>query len=144
MAARDAPAGRPFFLAQLALLLVHEMDAVREREWRMLWPFSLIRDDQVAYRLFTGAHIPLYGTILWAISSSSVRGRSRIAGSVASALSAFSIVHGLMHAAYANGWWPWSRIRDDQRGAFATSFSKTLIFAGSLFGALDLLALERR
>lgn len=130
MDALAAPAGRPFFLASLALLLTHEMDAVREREWRMLWPFSLLRiDDDVACRVFVGAHAPVYGALFGALCSSSTRGRSRTAGAVATALSAFAVVHGVAHFAYAS--------------VFRSAWSRALVYGASLAGAADLLSLRR-
>ena len=54
------------FSLALALLFTHEMDAVRRQEWKM---FVILKDmpDEVAYRIFTLLHIPLYALIflLW-------------------------------------------------------------------------------
>ena len=47
----------------LALLFTHEMDAVRNKEWRM---FIGLKDlpEETAYRLFLLLHIPLYTAVL--------------------------------------------------------------------------------
>ena len=51
------------FSLELALLFVHEMDAIRRREWKM---FIILKDmeDEKAYRVFMLLHIPLYTIIL--------------------------------------------------------------------------------
>lgn len=47
------------FILELVLLLVHEMDAIHKKEWKM---FIILKDmkDTSAYHLFMGLHIPLY------------------------------------------------------------------------------------
>lgn len=47
------------FIFMITLLLIHEMDAIRTKEWRM---FIVLKDmpDEKAYKIFTLAHIPLY------------------------------------------------------------------------------------
>lgn len=56
-----------FFLG-LALLFVHEMDAIQNQEWKM---FIVLKDmeDEKAYRVFTLLHIPLYAAILYLLFS---------------------------------------------------------------------------
>ena len=51
-----------FYLA-LTLLFVHEMDAVRRKEWKM---FIVLKDmeDEKACHIFLLLHIPLYLMIL--------------------------------------------------------------------------------
>lgn len=48
-----------FFWLNLALLLVHELDAVRRQQWRM---FALLNrlDDERAHQLFALLHVPLF------------------------------------------------------------------------------------
>ncbi len=53
-----------WLLVALSCLLTHEMDAVRQREWRMLPLLRRIRDDTRAYVLFTLLHLPLYVALL--------------------------------------------------------------------------------
>lgn len=52
-----------FYIA-LAFILVHEMDAVRCREWKMLPGLSML-EDELAYRIFVLAHIPLIAALLY-------------------------------------------------------------------------------
>ncbi|NLV68192.1 MAG: hypothetical protein GXY14_11035 [Spirochaetes bacterium] len=43
----------------ISLLYVHELDAVRRREWRMMI-FSDRVSDETAYIIFTALHVPLF------------------------------------------------------------------------------------
>ena len=56
------------FSIELALLFAHEMDAIRNREWRM---FLILKDmpDEKAYHIFTLLHIPIYVVIILLLSS---------------------------------------------------------------------------
>ena len=47
-----------FFFAGLAFIAMHEMDAIRCKEWRIFPGLSLL-DDQKGFITFTFAHIPL-------------------------------------------------------------------------------------
>jgi hypothetical protein len=55
------------FWLNLALLLVHELDAVRRQEWRM-FVFLNRLDDERALQLFTLLHVPLFIIIFWFLS----------------------------------------------------------------------------
>ena len=46
------------FLVGLSLLFVHEMDAVRCREWRIFPGLSLLT-DKAGFLVFSAAHIPI-------------------------------------------------------------------------------------
>ena len=48
----------------VALLVTHELDAVRHHEWRL---FAFLRPlgDQTAYRVFILVHVPLFVLFLW-------------------------------------------------------------------------------
>ena len=56
------------FALELALLLTHEMDAVRRKEWKM---FTVLKNmaDEKAYQIFLLLHIPLYLVLLLFLSS---------------------------------------------------------------------------
>lgn len=47
------------FVFMISLLLIHEMDAIRTKEWKM---FIILKDmpDEIAYKGFSIAHLPLY------------------------------------------------------------------------------------
>ena len=49
-----------FFNLGLSLILMHEMDAIRCKEWRIFPGLSLIKDDKLGFILFTFLHIPLF------------------------------------------------------------------------------------
>lgn len=59
-----------FFQIGLALLLVHEMDAVRLQEWRMI-PVLSKHDERVAQAVFIALHAPLYLGLLAVIQAPS-------------------------------------------------------------------------
>lgn len=56
------------FVLELALLFVHEMDAVHRQEWKM---FMVLKDmqDEAAYWTFALLHIPLYAAIFFLLFS---------------------------------------------------------------------------
>jgi hypothetical protein len=120
---------RPLFLLSFSTLLVHEMDAVHELEWRILFPFSLIKNDETAHVAFTGAHVPAIAALLFALTRP-----SPAADRVATGLSLFSVGHAVAHAVFR--WKKW--------GGFRSSFSKTLIYGAAVAGLADLAAHHSR
>ena len=118
---------RPFFLVSFSTLLVHEMDAVREREWRVLFPFNLINNEESAHIVFTGAHVPVTAALLLALTLP-----SSTADRMATGLSLFSIGHAAAHGLFR--WKDW--------GGFKSLFSKTLIFGSAVAGFADLLLMN--
>ncbi|KAI9034264.1 hypothetical protein DFJ74DRAFT_700656 [Hyaloraphidium curvatum] len=108
----------------MTLLVVHEMDAVREREWRLLPFLWNIKDDELAFQTFTLLHVPLYLGIAY--------GLHRAPQTWCTGLSAFSIFHSGLHA-----FLPW--VQDN----FQSTFSKTIINGAALAGAADLVLRSR-
>lgn len=51
--------GHLFFYLGLSFILIHEMDAVRCREWRIFPGLSLLKEE-TGFVAFMLAHIPLY------------------------------------------------------------------------------------
>lgn len=43
----------------LSLLFIHELDAVRKKEWKMLFLLNRL-DDETAHRVFSGLHFILF------------------------------------------------------------------------------------
>lgn len=111
-----------FFLA-LSLLLTHEMDAIRCREWR-IFPFTARLNDRAGYLAFTAAHVPLYVLLLWALGPADAAVR---AGFIIG-LDLFCIVHLGLHLAF----------RRHPAHAFRDRLSWALIAGAGLCGALDL------
>lgn len=58
-----------FFFLGLSLLLMHEMDAIRCREWRIFPGMSML-SDRVGQIVFIFVHIPLFYFILWQLANS--------------------------------------------------------------------------
>ncbi len=54
---------RLFFAFGLTLMLMHEMDAIKSREWA-IFPLVSRLDDRKGYYVFMIAHIPLYMLLL--------------------------------------------------------------------------------
>lgn len=50
----------------LSLLIVHEMDAIQKKEWRMFPLLSKLKPE-TGYTLFSVLHIPLFVFIFWAL-----------------------------------------------------------------------------
>lgn len=53
-----------FFLLGVAMIFLHEMDAIRCREWRIFPGLSLL-EDRYGFVVFVLAHIPL---VYWILS----------------------------------------------------------------------------
>jgi len=79
-----------FFWLGLSLVLVHEMDAVRCKEWRILPGLSLLKDE-TGKRIFILSHIPLYFLIFLGLSSPETR------EGLITALNIFFIIHFVLH-----------------------------------------------
>ena len=58
-----------FFYLGLSLLTMHEMDAIRCREWRIFPGLSML-SDKLGHLIFVFAHIPLFFFILWTLTNS--------------------------------------------------------------------------
>ncbi len=110
-----------FYIA-LSFILVHEMDAVHCKEWR-IFPGLKLLDDKLGYIIFTVAHIPLYIFIFWAISYPA---NSKI---VITGLEAFFIVHVFLHILLLR----------NKKNMFKGWLSWTLIIGAGLFALLDIL-----
>src|SRR5918997_1241338 len=65
----------PFFALGFALLLVHEMDAVRLGEWK-IFPWLSGMGEEAGYRAFTALHVPLYALLLFGLLGGDGVGRA--------------------------------------------------------------------
>ena len=108
------------FVLNLALLFVHEMDAVRHQEWRM---FIILKDlsEKNAYRAFAALHIPLYAAVLFLLLSA-----WQFAGMLL--VDVFLLAHTGIHFGF----------RKHPANGFQNRFSNGLIYG---MGALSLLHL---
>lgn len=48
-----------FFYLGLSLIMMHEMDAIRCKEWR-IFPGMSFLEDSLGFKVFMFAHVPLY------------------------------------------------------------------------------------
>jgi hypothetical protein len=113
--------GAVFFYLGLTFLLLHEMDAVRCREWRIFPGLSQL-SDRNGFRLFMLLHIPLLFLLLRALP---------VAGDASGLVMGIDIflgIHLLLHLLFLRH--PNNEFRD--------ALSWSLIVGAALFGALDL------
>ncbi len=114
-----------FFFIGLSLLLGHEMDAIRLKEWRMFLVLQQM-SEEAAYRAFTVIHVPLY-SVLFLTLFSGVQGTINLLLVVG--LDLFFVVHIALHILF----------RNHKHNQFTTLFSRTLIFGAGVAGGIDLL-----
>ena len=55
-----------FFYLALSFILIHEMDAVRCKEWR-IFPLVALLNEKIGFQVFMLAHIPLFGILFWGL-----------------------------------------------------------------------------
>lgn len=103
-------------------MLVHEMDAIRAKEWKIFPGLGRLKDE-TGYVVFAALHVPLYALLLWGLYGDDGVNRGLIAG-----LDGFFIVHAFLHLILYN----------HPENRFRSVFSYTLIFGAGLFGATDL------
>ena len=110
-----------FFYAGLVLLSVHELDAVRCHEWRIL-PVLRSLDDQTGYTLFTLLHVPIYYWIFRQLTFGNDSAAFRLG------FDAFCIIHVGLHYL----------LRHHRHYEFTDWLSKFLIVGAGLCGLIDL------
>jgi len=108
------------FLGAVALLFVHELDAIRCAEWRFFFAPTPLRDE-TAYRVFTALHAPLFVLVFWGLPSPTFR----------AVFDGFVVAHGGLHVA----------LRNSPNLAFVGRFSWTWIYGAAALGAVHLLFL---
>lgn len=108
------------FIINISLLLVHEMDAVRNREWRM---FIVLKDmeDEKACRIFVLAHVPLYVAALFLLMSPAKL-------IVFYVLDVLLILHAVIHFGF----------RHHKHNAFTSTISKAIIYMMAAISAVHL------
>jgi hypothetical protein len=112
------------FFIGLALILTHEMDAIKCHEWR-IFPFTSRLNDKTGYLTFTAAHVPLYLLLLWGLyRPSGFNTPFLITG-----LNLFFIIHLALHIAYLK----------HPKNEFKSPFSWVLIAGAAIAGAVSLM-----
>ncbi|MGB3682091.1 MAG: DUF6713 family protein [Rubrobacteraceae bacterium] len=115
--------GHPWFILGFCLLLAHEMDAIRAKEWK-IFPVLTKMGDEAGYVIFTALHGPVYALLLWQLYNGGGVNHRLIIG-----LDAFFIVHALLHVI----------LYKHPENRFGSVFSYALISGAGTFGVADLL-----
>ncbi len=112
-----------FFFVGLSLILTHELDAIKQQEWR-IFPLTAWFNDTIGYLVFTTLHIPLFLWLLWGLSRAGGLSRPFIQG-----WDIFFLVHVVLHVLFLR----------HPKNQFTSAFSWILILGAGVAGALDLL-----
>lgn len=110
------------FILGLSFMLLHEMDAIRCKEWRIFPGLSLL-DDKMGYTVFILAHIPLFLFLFLGLFKEG--GNEQLIFG----LDVFFIVHVFLHILFLK----------HKRNEFRDWISWMFIAGAGLFGALDLM-----
>ena len=102
------------FVLNLSLLLLHEMDAIRAKEWKMLVFLKSMREE-TAYTVFSVVHLPLYFVIIFTISHTVVSGYTFMYLLTDVLLITHTLIHFFFRRHTANG--------------FKSAYSKILIYS---------------
>jgi len=118
-----------WFLLGFGFISTHELDAVMQHEWRLLYILRSLAEP-LAQQAFIAVHVPLFALLVWLTHHRQPRWRdgSRLA------LMGFLIIHVGLHL----------RLSGHALYTFHSPLSKTLIFGGGICGLLYLLAIARQ
>jgi hypothetical protein len=98
------------FLVGVSALLMHELDAIQQEEWRFFLGWAKL-DDVSAYRIFAAAHFPLFVIILASLAD----------GRFQAGMDVFLILHALAHFL----------LRNHRYIHFNNGFSRFWIYGGA-------------
>ena len=112
-----------FFFMGLAFILTHELDAVKQHEWRM-FPLTFWLPERPGYLIFTALHVLLF-TLLF-LNLYGVNGVNR---GLVKGLDIFFIVHVGLHLLFLA----------HPKNEFSSRFSWVLIGGAGLSGLVDLI-----
>ena len=111
------------FFVGVSMLLLHEMDAIDKKEWRLLFVLRKL-DNGAALQWFITLHLPLLVGLFILAGAGDTATVRWIQGSV----DAFLIVHAGLHERLARG----------DGAVFANPFSRALIWGAGAVGAVHL------
>lgn len=111
-----------FFYLGLSFILMHEMDAVRCREWRIFPGLSLL-GDKTGFVVFMLAHVPLYCLLFRALMGEANPEK------VMAGLDGFFIIHLGLHLLFLR----------HPKNEFKDPLSWTIIAGAAVCGMLDIL-----
>ncbi|MBS7806085.1 DUF6713 family protein [Variovorax sp. PCZ-1] len=103
----------------LALLFAHELDAMTQSEWRLLYVLRSLNDEQGRW-WFVAIHVPLF----WALIALTHHPQAGVQRVSRLAFAAFCIVHALLH---------W-RLANDPLSTFNSPLSWSLILGAAVLG----------
>lgn len=112
-----------FFLLGLSFITIHEMDAIRCKEWRIFPGLSML-NDKLGHVLFVFAHIPLFFFIYWQFSHTENK-EAFIKG-----FDIFMIVHLFLHVLFLK----------HNNNQFKDWISWSIIIGAAICGLLDFLS----
>lgn len=111
-----------FFYLGLSFLILHEMDAIRCKEWRIFPGLSLL-SDKIGQVLFVFAHLPLFYFIFWRLTY------SQNIEAFMKGFNIFMIVHLLLHILFLK----------HKNNEFKDWISWSVIIGSGICGIIDLL-----
>lgn len=114
-----------FYYLGLSLFIMHEMDAIRCREWRMFPGLSLL-NDKVGHLIFMLAHIPIFYFLLKSLTVGPNQ------ETPIEEMSIFMIVHLVLHILFLK----------HKKNEFTDWISWTIIIGTALCGLLELITLK--
>ena len=114
------------FFTAVSGLLLHEMDAIDKKEWRLLFVLRRLPDEG-GLRWFVLLHLPLFIALLALVAAAP----STAIRWVEAAVDTFLIVHAGLH----------ERVSAGGERAFANPFSRWLIWGAAGLGAAHLVGL---
>ncbi len=107
----------------LAVLFTHELDAMTQSEWRLLYVLRSLSDEDGRW-WFVAIHVPLF----WALIALTHHAQNKVQRYSRMALALFCVVHALLHI----------RLRDDPLSSFNTPLSWALILGCAALGLVYL------
>lgn len=111
-----------FFYLGLTFILMHEMDAIRCKEWRIL-PITSFLNDKRGFEVFMLIHIPLFYLLFYGLFSSPDQ------ASVRNGWDYFLIIHLALHILFLR----------HRKNEFTDWISWSIILGAGVSGALDLM-----
>ena len=114
------------FAFNFSLLLLHEMDAIRAKEWKM---FIFLKDmkEQTGYIVFSLIHLPLYFWVVYTVSQVWSGGYAIVYLLTDVFLIAHAVIHYFFRKHAANG--------------FSTIYSNILIYSMATLSVIHLILL---
>lgn len=112
------------FCLNFSLILLHEMDAIRCKEWKM---FIYLKDmkEGTAYKVFTLLHLPLYFALIFFMLDNT----TKLYPKIAIGIDVFLIFHSIIHFLF----------RNNKNNEINSLFSKCLIYAMGLISIIHII-----